>query len=110
VSERKTPILLRRTMLSNEVMALYRYRRKRLPSGLDVIDCGHSGRQSVQADYDVLVLTELVDEGADDIVSILDGVADGESLTDEERAQVRTFRERLRSLVERHNARIEVAA
>lgn len=106
VTPRKTPILLRRSPLSGEVRALYRYSRKTLPSGREVIDCGSDGRWDVSHDYDALMLTELVDNGAEDIVGILDGVADGEPLTDDERAQVRVLRERLKTAIERHNTRL----
>jgi hypothetical protein len=100
MSERKTPILLRRGPLSGEVMVIHRYTKAR---GGEIIKAALDGKQSVQADYDALVLTELLDPDAPDMVSILDGVADGESLTDEERAQVRAFRERLKVMVLRHN-------
>lgn len=103
MSARKTPILLRRGPLSGEVMAVFRYTLKTI-RGREVIDAGMNGKQSVQADFDVLVLEELLDPDAQDIISILDGVADGESLTDDERAQVRAFRERLKAIAERHNA------
>jgi hypothetical protein len=39
--------------------------------------------------------------------SPIDGVADGEALTDDERGQVRVLRERLKTLIERHNARLD---
>jgi hypothetical protein len=103
VTERKTPILLRRGPFTGEVYAIYRYRRA--ARGRDVIEA--QAKQAVTADYDALVIMELVDDGAEDIVGILDGVADGKMLTEDERVQVRIFRERLRALVERHNARIE---
>jgi hypothetical protein len=104
MTERKTPILLRRGPFSGEVYAIYRYRRK-VVRGRDVIDA--QAKQAITADYDALVLMELVDDGAEDIVGILDGVADGKMLTEDERVQVRTFRERLRALVERHNVRCQ---
>jgi hypothetical protein len=106
VTSRKTPILLRRAPLTGEVMALYRYTRKTV-RGRDVIDAGFDGKQSVTGDFDALVLTELLDPDSPDMVGILDGVADGQSLNDEERTQVRAFRERLKTMVERHNARLD---
>jgi hypothetical protein len=81
-------------------MALHRYSRKG-----DILEAATDGKQDVSHDFDALMLEELIDNGADDIVGILDGVADGESLTDEERTQVRCLRERLKTAIERHNAR-----
>jgi hypothetical protein len=107
--ERKTPILLRRGPLSGDVMALHRYTHKTLPSGRKGVIAGFDGKQDVSHDFDALMLEELLDNGAEGIVGILDGVADGESLTDEERAQVRCLRERLKTAIERHNARQEDA-
>lgn len=106
MSARKTPILLRRAPLTGEIMALYRYARKTV-RGMDVIDAGFDGKQSVSSDFYVLACQELLDPDAPDIVGILDGVADGETLTDGERAQVRAFRERLKVMVERHNAAVD---
>lgn len=104
MSERKTPILLRRGGLTGDVYAIYRYTRKTV-RGRDVIDA--HAKQPVTADFDALVCMELLDDGAEDIIGILDGVADGKLLNEGERGQVREFRERLRVLVERHNARVE---
>lgn len=100
MAERKTPILLRKAPLSGGVMALHRYTRKTV-RGCDLIEA--SGKQDVTADFDALVLEGLLDPDAPDIVGILDGVADGESLTDDERGQVRAFRERLKAQILRHN-------
>lgn len=109
MSPRKTPILLRRAPVSGEIMALYRYTRKTV-RGRDVIDAGFDGKQSVSGDFYVLACQELLDPDAPDIVGILDGVADGQALTDEERIQVRAFRERLKAMVERHNAVVDERA
>jgi hypothetical protein len=100
MTARKTPILLRRAPVSGRVMALYRYSTKG-----KMIVCGDSGRQDVTADFEELMLSYLMDDGAADIVGILDGVADGQLLTLEERAQVRVVRERIREACERHNER-----
>jgi hypothetical protein len=102
---RKTPILLRPSPLTGSVMALHRYTRKKI-HGRDVLDSGVDGKQDVTADFDAIVLESLLDPDSPDIVGILDGVADGETLTDAERAQVRGFRERLKKIVERHNERV----
>lgn len=107
MSERKTPILLRPAAMSGGVHALYRYRHKRLANGRDVIEASYNGKQDVTADFDVLVLKTLLDPDSPNIVGILDGVADGETLTDAERAEVRAFRERLKALIVRHNARLD---
>lgn len=107
MAERKTPILLRRGPLSGRVEALTSYRYLNGGRTLKVLG---DGKHDVTSDFDALMLEELFADDAPDIVSILDGAADGEVLTDEERAQVRAFRERLRAACERHNARIEVAA
>lgn len=105
MSARKTPILLRRGPLSGNVMALHRYTRKTV-RGRDVIDAGLNGKQDVSHDFDALMLEELIDDGAEHIVAILDGVADGEPITDEQRAEVRVLRERLKVVIERHNERL----
>jgi hypothetical protein len=107
MNERKTPVLLRRGPLSGDVMALLRYTRKQTPRGEILMS---SAKQDVTADFTVLMLEELLDgdeqwPASPDIVSILDGVADGESLTDDERLQVRAFRERLALACLRHNER-----
>lgn len=103
MSERKTPILLRRAPLSGDVMALYRYRRKEV-LGRDVIDA--SGKQPVTGDFEALMLQYLMDDGAENIVAILDGAAGGDQLNDAERAEVRVLRERIKAC-ERHNERID---
>lgn len=104
MSGRKTPILLRRAPMSGDIVALYRYTRKTI-RGREVLDSGIDGKQSVQADFDVLMLEALLDPDSPDLAGILDGVADGEKLNDGEREQVRAFRERLVAIIERHNAR-----
>lgn len=103
---RKTPILLRRGPLSGrvEVLTSYRY-----INGGRTLKVFGDGKHDVTGDFDALMLEELLADDAPDIVGILDGVADGESLTDEECVQVRKFRERLREACERHNARMEAA-
>jgi hypothetical protein len=106
VSARKTPILLRRSPLSNRVMALHRYTRKMI-RGHEMIDTGMDGKQDVTGDFETLALMWLMDDGAEDIVGILDGVADGQLLTADEKAQVRVVRERIRAACERHNARLQ---
>lgn len=102
MSERKTPVPLRRGPLSGDVMALLRYTYKTV-RGRDVIDT--SSKQNVTADFDALLLEGLLDPDAKDIASILDAVADGQLLTADEKAQVRAFRERLVVFIERHNTR-----
>lgn len=102
MTARKTPVLLRRGPLTGDVMALLRYTRKTV-RGRDVIDA--SSKQDVTADFDALLLEGLLDPDAKDIVGILDGVADGQLLTADEKAQVRAFRERLIGFIERHNTR-----
>lgn len=95
-------MLLRRGPVSGNVMALLSYRRQEI-RGREVINA--HAKQDVTADFTVLMLEELMDPDSPDIVGILDGVADGESLTDDERAQVRAFRERLAAVCIRHNER-----
>ncbi len=104
MSARKTPILLRRGPVSGRVMALHRYTRKTV-RGNEVLDTGINGKQDVHDDFETLALSWLMDDGAEDIVAILDGAADGEPLTDEQRAQIRVVRERIREACESHNAR-----
>jgi hypothetical protein len=101
---RKSPILLRRGPLTGKVMAIYRYTRK--PHSAErggLIVAANDGKQDVTADFDALVLEGLLDPDSPNIVGILDGVADGQFLTADEKAEVRAFRERLRGLVVRHN-------
>jgi hypothetical protein len=102
---RKTPILLRPSSFDDRVHALYRYTRKKV-RGVDVIDCGMDGKWDVTDDFETLLLKRLMDDGAENIVGILDGAAQGIDLTDDERAEVRVVRERIREMCERHNARL----
>jgi hypothetical protein len=88
-------------------MALTRYTWK---NGGKILQAATDGKHNVTADYTALMCEELLDPDSPDIIGILDGVADGESLTDEERVQVRAFRERLKKAVERHNAGPHVTA
>lgn len=106
MSQRKTPIRLSRSLLTGSVMVLTRYSVQHR-GGRPIYKSTENGKHDVSADFDALMLEELFAEDASDIVLILDGVALGETLTDEERAQVRAFRERLRVACERHNARID---
>jgi hypothetical protein len=102
---RKTPVLLRRGPLSGDVNALLRYTRTKSPGGVELLKA--SEKQDVTADFDALMLEELFgrDDDSPNIVAILDGVADGQELNAEERAEVRAFRERLAAACERHNKR-----
>lgn len=112
MSRRKTPVLLRRAPLSGRINALTSYRR---PG--DAITVVGDGKHDVTASFYAIVLEELLDgkghaehdatQPAPDIISILDGVADGDPISDEQRKQVRAFRERLRAIALDHNARIE---
>lgn len=104
---RKTPILLRRGPMSGRVQALTSYRFVNEGRVLKVLG---DGKHDVSGDFDALVLEELFAQDAPDIVGILDGVADGQLLTADEKAQVRVFRERLREICERHNARLDSSA
>lgn len=106
---RKTPILLRRGPMTGRIVALHRYTRRQV-GDTEILKAALDGKQDVSSDFDALVLMELVDNGAEDIVGILDGVADGQELNDEERGQVRVLRERLKTMIERHNARLDDAA
>jgi hypothetical protein len=99
MSERKTPVLLRRGPISGNINALLRYRE--VEDGVLHVASKHD----VTADYTALMLEELLDPDSPDIAAILDGVADGEELTEEQRTQVRSFRERLVVVIERHNTR-----
>lgn len=110
---RKNPVLLRRAPLSGRINALTNYRR----SGDGPIEVVGDGKHDVTAAFYALMLEELLDgkghaehdasQPTPGIIAILDGAADGEQLTDEERAQLRSFRERFRAIVEDHNARVE---
>lgn len=80
-------------------MALTHYRWR---NGFQTLVVSTNGKHDVTADFDAIVMQTLLDP-APNIVGILDGVADGEPLTADERAEVRAFRESLRAMVERHN-------
>jgi hypothetical protein len=109
---RKTPVPLRRAPLSGRINALTNYTR----TGDGPITVRGDGKHDVTAGFYALTLEELLDgvghaehdasQPTPDIVAILDGAADGDELTDEHRAQIRSFRERLARIVEDHNARI----
>jgi hypothetical protein len=114
---RKTPILLRRAPISGRINVLTNYSRGEI-NGQDTITVRGDGKHDVTTAFYALMLEELLDGKTyaeddarslptPDLVAILDGVADGLRLSDEERAKVRAFRERLKSIVEAHNARIE---
>ena len=98
MSARKTPILLRKAPLSSRINVLTNYRRagKAIRATID-------GKHDVTADFDALVCELLLDPDSPDIIGILDGVGDGALLTGAEKQQVRSFRFRLKNLVERHN-------
>lgn len=109
---RKTPVLLRRAPLSGDINVLTNYSR----NGDGPIKVRGDGKHDVSAAFYALLTQELLDgechtdvagESSPDIIAILDGAADGDQLSDDQRAQVRSFRERLREIVEDHNARIE---
>ena len=102
MSTRKTPVLLRRGPVSGDVVALLRYSYANVRGG-EILKA--HDKQDVTADFTALMLEQLIDPDAPDIVGILDGVADGQLLTAEEKAQVRAFRERLAAACERHNTR-----
>lgn len=112
---RKTPILLRRAPLSGRINVLTNYSRKEI-NGLDMIQVRGDGKHDVSAAFYALLTQELLDgechtdlaaQPSPDIIAILDGAADGEKLSNDERAQLRSFRERLREIVEAHNTRAE---
>jgi hypothetical protein len=100
MSMRKTPVLLRRAPLSGGVNALTRYTFK---NGGAILQAATDGKHDVTADFDALVLEALLDPDSLNIIGILDGVADREKITSQEAAEVRAFRERLKTIIERHN-------
>jgi MoxR-like ATPase len=102
MTQRKTPILLRPSPLTGEVMALYRYSRKMI-RGREVLDSGLDGKQPVTADFDAIVLELLMDD-APDITAALDGAARGLELNDAERLEISNLRASLVKIIERHNA------
>jgi hypothetical protein len=75
-------------------------------NGKQIFKAALDGKHDVTADFDGLMLEELFDDDSPDIVAILDGVAMGFKLNDNERRQVWSFRQRLLAACERHNARI----
>ncbi|HEY0278630.1 MAG TPA: hypothetical protein VGC32_10215 [Solirubrobacterales bacterium] len=113
---RKNPVLLRRAPLSGRINVLTNYSRGEI-NGHDTITVRGDGKHDVTTAFYALMLEELMDgkghaeheasQPTPDIVAILDGAADGEQLTGVERAQLRSFRERLARIVEDHNARSE---
>lgn len=102
---RKTPVLLRRGPMSGRINALTNYRS--LANG--VIRVAGDGKHDVSSDFDHLMLEELYgkEDDSPDIIRILDGVAQDDRLTNDEIAQVRAFHDRLKAIVERHNARLK---
>jgi hypothetical protein len=98
MSQRKTPILLRRGPVSGRIHALYRYTRKD-----DVLRSATNGKEDVTADFDALVCELLFDPDSANIIEQLDGAARGFELTSSEKMEIEKFRTRLIELVERHN-------
>ena len=98
MSARKTPILLRKAPLSGGINVLTNYRRVG-----KVIRSATDGKHDVTADFDALVLEELLNPDATGITAALDGAARGMTLDASERKEVRVFRNRLVALIERHN-------
>jgi hypothetical protein len=111
---RKRPVLLRRAPLSGRINALTNYRWSEGKSTLKVLG---DGKHDVTAAFYALMLEELMDgkghaehdasQPCPNIIAILDGVADGDPITDEQRGEVRALRERLKAIADDHNARIE---
>lgn len=102
--ERKNPVLLRRGPISGRIHALRRYTLKG-----DLLTA--HDKDDVTADFYHLMMEEMFgkEDKCPDIISILDGVADGYVLKDEEAAQVRDFRDRFAEIVTAHNERLESA-
>lgn len=93
--------------MSGRVTAITRYTRKEV-NGHEVIDAHN--KYDVNDDFEALMLYRLYGEperDCPDIIAILDGAADGETLNEDERAQLRIFHDRLRDLVLRENERID---
>lgn len=101
----RKPIKLRWSSLSGSVFALRQYSE----AGGALKVTGPNGKDDVTADFDALVLEILVPDPASDIFAILDGAADGEDLSFEQRLELREFRERLVEIAARHNSRLEAA-
>lgn len=101
---RKCPVLLRRGPVSGRIHALRRYTLKD-----DILTA--QDKDDVTSDFYHLMMEDLFGKPEDcpDIISILDGVADGYVLRGEEAAQVRVFRDRFAALVTAHNERLESA-
>jgi hypothetical protein len=102
---RKTPIRLSRAPITGRVMVLTRYSVIER-NGREVFKAALDGKHDVTADFDSLMLDELMADDAPDMVAILDGVAGGHELSDNQRRQVSSFERRLRAACERHNARV----
>jgi hypothetical protein len=101
---RKTPVLLRRAPLSGDINAITRYTRKPMRSGgPDMICAAIDGKHDVTADFDAIVLEHLLDPDAQGIIEQLDGAARGMKLTKADRAEIAAFRERLITIIHRHN-------
>lgn len=105
MGERKAPVLLRRSPVSDKIVVLTRYGRVKTSSDREILQAATDGKHDVTADFDYLLLEALLDPDSPDMAEILDGVADRIEITDDERAQVRAFRERLVEVIERHNER-----
>lgn len=102
MSQRKHPVVLRKGPVSDAVYVLTNYRPMNDGKVLKVIG---DGKHDVSADYDSMVLEEFIDYGADNIVGILDGVYQGETLSPDDLEEVRILHDRLVNLIERHNER-----
>lgn len=103
MAKRKNPVVLRKGPMSDNIYAITNYRMINGGKTLSVVG---DGKHDVSSDYDSLVLDELLDYGADDIVAILDGVIRQQKLSADELLQVENFHERLKNLVDRHNKRV----
>jgi hypothetical protein len=102
MTKRRTPILLRRAPMSGEVVVVHQYSTNKK----GYVRAHDDGKQSVQHEFDHLLLEELIPDPKSDIVATLDGAALGIGLNESERAEIRDFRERLINVITRHNTNL----
>src|ERR1035438_2903780 len=101
---RKTPILLRKSPLTERIQVITNYKMETRPSGVEMVKViGNDGKHDVTADFDALVLEALLDDDANDALCTIDALCDSETCDDAQLGRLRIFHGRFAELVERHN-------
>lgn len=100
---RKTPVLLRKSPLTNTIQAITRYTMSQRPNGREMVKVIGDGKHDVTADFDAIVLETLLGDDAGDALCTIDALCDGETCDDAQLGRLRIFHGRFAELVERHN-------